>query len=61
MVKQIEFYRERWTKEHELYKVISRDVTELKEDVDELKTKVRDVAEIVLPQTQRDMDTMKQG
>ena len=47
--------------EHEHYKVISRDVSELKEDVGQLKTEVKEISGVFIPQTQKEMDTMKQG
>lgn len=47
--------------EHEHYTVISRDVTELKVDVNQLKEEVKEVSEKIIPQTQKEMETMKQG
>lgn len=61
VVKQVEHYREQWMKEHEHYKVISRDVSELKEDVSLLKTEVKEISGVFIPQTQKEMGTMKQG
>lgn len=61
VVKQIQFYKEKWMTEHEHYTVISRDVTEIKVDVKLLKEEVKEVSEIIIPQTQKEMETMKQG
>ena len=47
--------------EHEHYQVVSRDVTELKVDVKQLKEEVKEVSEKIIPQTQEEMETMKQG
>ena len=60
-MEQVQHYREQWMMEHEHYKVISRDVSELKEDVGQLKTEVKEISGVFIPQTQKEMDTMKQG
>ena len=60
-MKQIQFYKEKWISEHEHYQVVSRDVTELKLDVKQLKEEVKEISEKIIPQTQKEMETMKQG
>ena len=61
VVKQIQFYKEKWMSEQEHYQVVSRDVTELKVDVKQLKEEVKEVSEKIIPQTQEEVETMKQG
>ena len=47
--------------EHKHYKEVTRDVGEVRADVHQLKTQVRDISETIIPETQKEMDSMKKG
>ncbi|CAI8031515.1 hypothetical protein GBAR_LOCUS17874, partial [Geodia barretti] len=61
VVDKVQLYREKWMKEHRLCEEISKDATELKVHVDQMKTNVRDTSELRAIRKESQQQTKPKG